>query len=405
MEIKKQSGMIVLVLLISLIFFGAASLKEYLSNSKEVCIKRPEFGKGAEEYLLYVKGEGELFAGAYTVSFEVDEMQPSDEELETYFSRIFECAFKSVIGNNKSSDCITGKLNFVDKVPGALAKISWELDDYSFFEFDGERKDVVVSEFGEEVKLTCNVTYSDIERSKTMSLKIMPQETDVEEETLKKINQKLSELEENKTSRHFVLPDRIGDVYLEWSMEERSNPLIFLLLGIFIAVMIPPAYRKEEEKRKEKRTLQMQLDYPYIVDKFLVLLTAGMAIRTAWERIAGDYEKQKEKGIIRPAYEELLHTRNELAAGVPERVAYEAFGKRCGLLSYVRFSTLISQNLRKGSRGILPMLELEAKNAFADRKQTARRLGEEAGTKLVFPMVGFLLIVMLIVIVPALQMI
>lgn len=405
MKIKKQPILIVLVLLISLFFFGAAFLKEHLSDSKELRIERPEFGKGAEEYLLYVKGDGELFNGDYTVSFEVDEMQPSDKELEAYFSGVFECAFKIVVGDNKSLDCITGDLNFVDKVSGALAKISWELDDYSLFEPDGERKDVEVSNLGEEVELTCNVIYNNIERSKTMSLKILPKESDVEEEILKKINQKLSELEENKDNSYFVLPDKIEDVYLDWSTKKRSNPLVFLLLGVFVAVMVPPAYRKEEEKRKEKQTLQMQMDYPYIVDKFLVLLTAGIAIRTAWERIAGDYEKQREQGIIRAAYEELLHTRNELAAGVPERVAYEEFGKRCGLLSYVRFSTLISQNLRKGSRGILPMLELEAKNAFADRKQTARRLGEEAGTKLVFPMVGFLVIVMLIVMVPALQMI
>ena len=405
MKIKKQPILIVLVLLISLFFFGAAFLKEHLSDSKELRIERPEFGKGAEEYLLYVKGDGELFNGDYTVSFEVDEMQPSDKELKAYFSGIFECAFKIVVGDNKSLDCITGDLNFVDKVSGALAKISWEPDDYSLFEPDGERKDVEVSNLGEEVELTCNVIYNNIERSKTMSLKILPKESDVEEEILKKINQKLSELEENKDNSYFVLPDKIEDVYLDWSTKKRSNPMVFLLLGVFVAVMVPPAYRKEEEKRKEKQTLQMQMDYPYIVDKFLVLLTAGIAIRTAWERIAGDYEKQREQGIIRPAYEELLHTRNELAAGVPERVAYEEFGKRCGLLSYVRFSTLISQNLRKGSRGILPMLELEAKNAFADRKQTARRLGEEAGTKLVFPMVGFLVIVMLIVMVPALQMI
>ena len=67
MKIKKQPILIVLVLLISLFFFGAAFLKEHLSDSKELRIERPEFGKGAEEYLLYVKGDGELFNGDYTV--------------------------------------------------------------------------------------------------------------------------------------------------------------------------------------------------------------------------------------------------------------------------------------------------------------------------------------------------
>jgi 1,4-dihydroxy-2-naphthoate octaprenyltransferase len=48
------------------------------------------------------------------------------------------------------------------------------------------------------------------------------------------------------------------------------------------------------------------------------------------------------------------------------------------------------------------MLELEMNDAFEHRKTTARRLGEEAGTKLLLPLFLLLGIVMIIVIVPAL---
>ena len=46
-------------------------------------------------------------------------------------------------------------------------------------------------------------------------------------------------------------------------------------------------------------------------------------------------------------------------------------------------------------------MEEEMRQAFEDRKSMARKLGEEAGTKLLLPMGMMLMIVMVIVIVPA----
>jgi len=47
------------------------------------------------------------------------------------------------------------------------------------------------------------------------------------------------------------------------------------------------------------------------------------------------------------------------------------------------------------------MLEKESLEAFEERKNMAKRLGEEAGIKLLAPMAIMLIIVMIIVIVPA----
>ena len=46
-------------------------------------------------------------------------------------------------------------------------------------------------------------------------------------------------------------------------------------------------------------------------------------------------------------------------------------------------------------------LEEEAERVFLERKNTARKLGEEASTKLLIPMMLMLMVVMGIVIVPA----
>ena len=59
------------------------------------------------------------------------------------------------------------------------------------------------------------------------------------------------------------------------------------------------------------------------------------------------------------------------------------------------------QNLRIGSRELTAILEREASEAFEERKKQARILGEQAGTKLMFPMLLMLGLVLVILMVPA----
>jgi hypothetical protein len=67
----------------------------------------------------------------------------------------------------------------------------------------------------------------------------------------------------------------------------------------------------------------------------------------------------------------------------------------------MKLSALLSQNIRKGSNNLLQILRQEADHAFAERKNQAKKLGEEAGTKLLLPMMMMLCVVMVIIMIPA----
>ena len=98
---------------------------------------------------------------------------------------------------------------------------------------------------------------------------------------------------------------------------------------------------------------------------------------------------------IHPLYEEMLITCHEIESGVGEARAYERFGERCGLHRYRKFCSLLVQNLRKGTRGLVQLLEQEVSDAFAEKS------GEEAGTKMLFPMMMMFGIIIVIIMVPA----
>lgn len=62
---------------------------------------------------------------------------------------------------------------------------------------------------------------------------------------------------------------------------------------------------------------------------------------------------------------------------------------------------MMNQNIRKGSEGLIQLLEVEAIEAFEKRKEQVKVMGETAGTKLLLPMILMLGVVMVIIVIPA----
>ena len=124
-------------------------------------------------------------------------------------------------------------------------------------------------------------------------------------------------------------------------------------------------------------------------------------MKRAFRKIVQDYEEEKSTCGFRYAYEEMKITCREMESGVTEAESYEKFGKRCNIQEYIRLGALLSQNIRKGTKGLNQILRLEAIQAFENRKAYARKAGEEAGTKLLVPMFLMLAVVLIMVTIPA----
>ena len=147
----------------------------------------------------------------------------------------------------------------------------------------------------------------------------------------------------------------------------------------------------------------MLLSYPEMVSKLTLLLGSGMSMASAWEKVVLTYQKQLKQGRTKEkaVYQEMLITYHEMKDGVGEQRAYLRFGERCYLQPYRKFASLLTQNLRKGQRELATLLENEVTEAFEIRKNHAKKAGEEAGTKLLLPMMIMLLLVMVVILVPA----
>ena len=149
----------------------------------------------------------------------------------------------------------------------------------------------------------------------------------------------------------------------------------------------------------------MRLDYAEFVNKLLILLGSGMSLKQSLNRISARYldKRQKKQTKKRFLYEELLVTNYEIQDGESEPWAYQKFGERTGLSCYHRLVRILIQNLQTGNRGLCELLGQEATVALEERKALAKKLGEEAGTKMLLPLIMMLGIVIAIIMVPAMQ--
>jgi hypothetical protein len=175
------------------------------------------------------------------------------------------------------------------------------------------------------------------------------------------------------------------------SAGQENLPGTILLLGLGASVGIFFLMDKDLEDQVKKRRNLLRLGYPDLVNRLALYLVAGMTIRSAF-------------GKLGETSELAAYACREMQTGQSELIAYEHFGKRAGPREYVKLSTLLCQNLKKGSATLLARLEEEALLSAESRSQSGKKLGEEAETKLLIPMVLLLATVMLMIMVPAFSM-
>lgn len=185
-----------------------------------------------------------------------------------------------------------------------------------------------------------------------------------------------------------------------------ANESIMYILIITIAVIIGVPYMMVSRlnNKLKRRNKQLVLDYPEMVNRFILLLGSGINMRGAWDRMCSDYLiKKKQNGKVRYIYEEMIQTGNDMARGIPEAEAYERFGRRLQLLPYMKLSAMLSQNLKKGNKRLIEQLRLTSIDALVQRRETMKQLGEEASSKLLLPMMLQFMLILIIVMVPAIR--
>ena len=307
-----------------------------------------------------------------------------------------------VLGENESFNRIETDLKLVTSLEEYPVQIQWDLDTYEVMSIEGKIRENKVTEEGTLVKLRGTISYEEEQTIYVRNMMVFAPTREGKEQLIYEIEQEIkAREEETRENETFSLPEEINGKTLKWSQKKEQHWYYILLIGMVSCVYLVYRERENVKQKAKQRREELIREYPGMISKFTMLLGTGTTVKNAWEKIVQNYELQKEQLGKQAVYEEMLFTYREIQGGVPEVEAYEKFGKRCGVTLYVKFGAMLAQNLRKGSKGISDILRMEAIQSFENRKSRAKRLGEEAGTKLLMPMMGMLMVVLVMVMVPA----
>ena len=173
-----------------------------------------------------------------------------------------------------------------------------------------------------------------------------------------------------------------------------------LVGGLLVAVVLPLAKVKDTLNRAERKKQDLQLELPELISKLTLLVQAGETVQKA---LAICIERKREEWC-HPLYAELARMKKDVHNGYSFAQALEQFAKRCSLQEVSMFVTAVLINQRRGGDTFVLAMQDVGRQLWEKRKAVARRRGEEASTKLVFPMMLMFLVILAVVGAPALLM-
>lgn len=386
----------------SMILYGALVLtgEEQGLLSADGRILRDGYGGDTREYQMLVDG---LEEEPVAVTVTVGARTYTEEEAEEAFWEIMESMEQRIRAGNPSLMEVREDLHLMSRTEDGV-RLRWYSSDSEIMDASGKLRKEVSEETG--LILSVQLSAGSFRQDYEIPIRILPAERTKEEQKLADFLGELRQQEEQQQKQPwFTLPESFEGKELQYRLKEESGYGSIILIGLILAVLLVAREHSEEKQKNQKRERELLLDYADVLSKVMVLTGAGLTIRNAWERIVLDYETARKQGKQKPraAYEEMRQTYYQMLSGMAEGEAYREFGRRCRLQPYLKLSGLLEQNRKTGTKNMRSILQTEMSDALEQRKNLARRLGEEAGTRLLMPLFLMLGIVMVMIMVPAMM--
>lgn len=408
---NKKKKIFITTIVITLLLTMVATIYEVMRPDKYIqYIERGPYNSGTKSVSL----KAEYLGTAEDIEVIVDDIKYTEEELITFANEVEEKLPESIVGSNISLDEVTSDLKLVSKLNNYPFDISWKIQEPLLVDSSGKLNTQRIaerlngsSEQAIPVRLIATLEYDDFSEDIYIYAVLVEDNVVTKERLSEDIARTIKQMGiDDKTSSIQRLPSEVDGVDIKYVKNEPNVAAMLCLIGCVCAFGLIYGKDKEVEKELKKRCVEMDSDYPKILNQYALYYYAGMNQRAIWEEICSKYEKKVTKGDSnnqkkRYAYEEMLITKRDLADGVGELQAYEAFATRCQNIKYRAFISLIEQSVKKGGVGLGICIEEEVEKARREEVNNVRKNAQELSTKLLLPMLMMLLIVLVIVMVPA----
>lgn len=365
-----------------------------LKNENEIV--RNEWGVGDKNINLIAtlddhKNEYELI---------LEERDFTKEELLHLADELRDKLSIQILNGNNSLVEVNGDLLLPSKVENYPFFIRWYSSDEDIIANTGKllcRQDCKLSH---KIKLIVKVNYEDFQSDFEYEIKVVPKMlSDYEEYYLRIQDLIMDEFRNTKESHVIYLPKMLDGKRIIWKEKANLNSLGILLGSIALSILVGFAAEYDEKSKIKKSKEALASLYPSFVERLKLYMISGMSVRKAFFEIEKDLRqldiKSYEQIIV-----ELSKANNCFNNGVREESVYEMFGSNCGG-EFKKLSFLLIVNLKQGNDRMLALMDEEVTRAYGIRKDMVKQKTDEAGVKLLFPMMLMLVVVMILIMIPA----
>ena len=386
-------GVVILALMVA-----GFTVYRMAAGSGPASFYRNGFGEGDKEIALILRQEEQ--EEEYSLRLQEKTLSPEEEKKlrHSFFMELEE----TMAGDNVSLRQTEHPLCFEDRLPGWPFQIRYEPEASQYIYLDGRlgQWDEIAGEKScVKTQVTVTAEYEDYQWIQSFDVILTEPEEERAPTDFERAEAALERQENRmKTQEEYVLPETVSGVGVEKKDSFSVWGLLFPGAGILLFLLIHRISDiKNKENTRRKETMQ---DFPVIVHLMALYMGAGLSFASAVHRISADY-MSGSRSQKKYAFEEIVRMDARMRLGEGQQDACMWWGRRFKEPVYQKLSLTLLQVMGKGTREGRELMEHMQQEAFRKRMDQARKEGEEASTRLLFPMIVLLAMVMILVMFPA----
>lgn len=177
-----------------------------------------------------------------------------------------------------------------------------------------------------------------------------------------------------------------------------SKETALFVVGLLISIIIFIRLFQEAKKQVQLRKQAILLELPLMLTRLTLLVGAGETVQQAFIKTVAGREQSQH-----PLHVEWSTVVYELSNGASFTACLEKLNRNCSVQQIAVLTTIILLNYRRGGEQFVTAVQDISLSLWETRKNMARTKGEEASSKLIFPLVGVLFLLMIIIMAPAIS--
>lgn len=190
---------------------------------------------------------------------------------------------------------------------------------------------------------------------------------------------------------------------LQWAfilMDVLMQDHLFIAISPIFFIFVPMLMIRELKTKADRVKRSIVIDLPELMTKVALMVNAGDTLQSAILRCADGSDRNKSSRLL----QELSEMKRDVALRKTFPEAMEQFSRRCAVQEVSMFVSAALIHYRRGGDEIVLKLRELTREGWEKRKNITKTLGEEASSKMVFPMVIVFFVIMVIVTAPAILM-